>query len=111
MFLVHRIMNLQHGPAGLQVGLYIKKKCTRWVYTIDTVQLGYGSVCQNSTFVQLLLVYQLSLTRILMVNILLRGLKSFNTIYNIIYIYIYIHICMQIEHFHIHAIFLCKFVS
>ena len=37
----------------------------------------------------------LSLTRILTVNILLRALKSFNTIYNSIYIYI----CMQIEHF------------
>ena len=53
----------------------------------------------------------LSLTRILMDNILLRALKSFNTIYNSIYIYIYIYICMQIEHFHIHAIFLWKFVS
>ena len=50
-----------------------------------------------------------SLTRILTVNILLKALKSFNTIFNSIYLYIYI--CMQIEHFHIHAIFLCKFVS
>ena len=49
----------------------------------------------------------LSLTRILTVNILLRALKSFNTIYNSLYIYI----CMQIEHFHIYEIFLCKFVS
>ena len=34
----------------------------------------------------------LSLTRILTVNILLRALKSFNTIYNSIYIYIYTHL-------------------
>ena len=48
-----------------------------------------------------------------MINILVRALKSFNTIYNsiYIYIYIYIHICMQIEHFHIHTVFLGKFVS
>ena len=46
----------------------------------------------------------LSLTQILTVNILLRALKSFNTI-------VYIYICIQIEHFHIHAIFLCKFIS
>ena len=32
--------------------------CTRLVYTTDTVPLGYESVCHNSTFVRLLLVYQ-----------------------------------------------------
>ena len=38
--------------------IYIKKICTRLVHTIDTVPLGYGSVCHNSTFVRFLLVYQ-----------------------------------------------------
>ena len=37
---------------------YIKKICTRLVYTTDTVPLGYESVCHNSTFVRLLMVYQ-----------------------------------------------------
>ena len=48
----------------------------------------------------------LSLTRILTVNIILRALKSFNTIYNSIHIHLYAN-----KHFHIHAIFLCKFIS
>ena len=63
-----------------------------------------------STIVRLFESYwctNLTLTLILTINILLRALKSFNTSYNSIYIYI----CMQIEHFHIHAVFLCKFVS
>ena len=60
MLLVHKIMNYRHGPAGLQadVNTVFIKICTWLVYTIDTVSLGYGSVCHNSTFVRLLLVYQ-----------------------------------------------------
>ena len=60
MLLVHTITNHRHGPIGLQPGIYIYiyKICTRLVYTTDTVPLGYGLVCHNSTFVRLLLVYQ-----------------------------------------------------
>ena len=38
--------------------IYIRKICTRLVYTTDIVPLGYESVCHNSTFVRLLMVYQ-----------------------------------------------------
>ena len=81
----------RHGLVRLQAGMYIYKKkiCTRLVYTTDTVPLGYELVCHNSTFVILLLVYQLSLTQILTVNIILRALKSLNTTYNSIYIHLY----------------------
>ena len=50
------------------------------MYTTDIVSLGYISAYWYTN---------LSLTRILMVNILLRALKSFNTIYNSIYIHLY----------------------
>ena len=53
------------------------KICTRLVYNTDIVPLGYGSVCHNSTFVRLLLVYQSILNSNLIVNILLRAFKSF----------------------------------
>ena len=38
--------------------IYIYTICIWLVYTTDTVPLGFGSVCHNSTFVRLLLVYQ-----------------------------------------------------
>ena len=109
MFSIHKITNHRHGPAGLQ---------GRYIYIYIYILLGWCTLPilsrwatnRYATIVRLFNSYwytNLSLTQILMVNILLRALKSFNTIYNGIYIYI----CMQIEHFHIHAIFLCKFVS
>ena len=88
MLSVHRVMNHRYGPIGLQAGIYIYI-CTWLVYSTDTVPLGYGSVCHNSTFVRLLLVYQFILNSNSNVNILLRELKSFNTIYNSIYIHLY----------------------
>ena len=80
--------------------IYIYKICTQLVYTTDTVPLGYGSVCHNSTFVRLLLVYQFILNLNLIVNILLRAFKSFLGKYNIVCIFI------QINHFNTHAIFM-----
>ena len=80
------------------------KICTQLVYTTDTVPLGYGSVCHNSTFVRLLLVYQSILNLILTVNILLRAFKSFIGKYNIVCIFI------QTNHFNTHAIFM-SFIS
>ena len=93
MISVHKIMNHWHGLAGLQAGMYIYiyiyiyKICTRLVYTTDTVQVGYGSVCHNSAFVRLLLVYQFILNLNLTVNILLRAFKSFLGKYNIVCIF------------------------
>ena len=67
--------------------MYIYKICTRLVYTTDTVPLGYGSVCHNSTFVRLLLVYQYILNLNLTVNILLKTFKSFLGKYSIVCIF------------------------
>ena len=88
--------------AGRYVYIYIciYKICTRLVYTTDTVSLGYGSVCHNSTFVRLLLVYQFILNLNLTVNILLRVFKSFLGKYSIVCIFI------QTNHFNTHAIFM-----
>ena len=79
--------------------IYIYKICTRLVYTADTVPLGYGPVCHNSTFVRLLLVYQFILNLNLTVNILLRALRSFLGKSSIVCIFI------QTNHFNTHAIF------
>ena len=73
---------------------------TWFEYTTDTVPLGYESVCHNSTFVQLLLVYQSILNSNLTVNILLREFKSFIRKYNLVCIFI------QTNHFNTHAIFM-----
>ena len=105
MISVHKITNHRHDPAGLQVDMYIYNIyiyiiCTRLVYTTDTVPLGYGSVCHNSTFVRLLLVYQFILNLNLTVNILLRAFKSFLGKYGIVCIFI------QTNHFNTHAIFM-----
>ena len=95
MISVHRITNHRHGPARLQAGMCIYIYiyiyiyiCTRLVYTIDTVPLSYGSVCHNSTFVRLLLVYQFILNLNLRVNILLRTFKSCLGKYSIVCIFI-----------------------
>ena len=106
MLLVHKIMNHRHGPrwaAGRCKHGFIKK-CTRLVYTTDIVSPGYGSVCHNSTFIRLLLVYQSIHNSNLMVNILLRAFKSFRGKYNIVCIFI------QTNHFNTHAIFM-SFIS
>ena len=42
----------------IYIYIYIYIICTRLVYTTDTVLLGYESICHNSTFVRLLMVYQ-----------------------------------------------------
>ena len=76
------------------------KICTRLVYTIDTVTLGYGSICHNSTFVRLLLVYQSILNSNLTVNIILRTFKSFIGKYNIVCVFI------QTNHFNTRTIFM-----
>ena len=91
MLLVHRITNHRHGPVGLQAGIQPSKYYI-YIYTTtttDTVLLGYD---RYATMVRLFDTYwytNLSLTQILMINILLRALKSFNTIYNSIYIHLY----------------------
>ena len=102
MISVHRITNHRHGAAGLHAGMYIY---IRLVYTIDTVSLGYRSVCHNSTFVRLLLVYQFILNLNLTVNILLRALKSFLGKYSIVCIFI------QTNHLNTHAIFMSLFLQ
>ena len=111
MLSVHRITNHRHGPAGLQAGIYIYIYIYIYVLGWCTIPiLSLWATDRYATIVRLFDSYwytNLFLTRILTANILLRALKSFNTIYDSIYIYI----CMQIEHFHIHAILLCKFVS
>ena len=110
MILVHKITNHLHGPTGLQASMYIYIYiyiyiiCTWLVYTTGTVQLGYGSICHNSTFVRLLLVYQFILDLNLTVNILLRAFKSILGKYNIVCIFI------QTNHFNTHAIFM-SFIS
>ena len=114
MISVHRITNHRQGPARLQAGMcvcvsiyiyiYIYKVCTRLVYITDTVPLGYGSVCHNSTFVRLLLVYQFIFNLNLTINILLRAFKSCLGKYSIICIFI------QTNHFNTHAIFM-SFIS
>ena len=112
MFSVYRITNHWHGIVGLQAGIYIKKNVLGWCTLLPI--LSRWATDRYATIVRLFDYYwytNLSLTQILTINILLRALKSFNTIYNSIYIYIHTYICMQIEHFHIHVIFLCKFVS
>ena len=86
------------------VSQYINKICTRLVYTTDTVPLGYRSVCHNSTFVLLLLVFQFIFNLNLIVNILLRAFKSFLGKYSIVCIFI------QTNHFNTHAIFM-SFIS
>ena len=108
MISVHRITNHRHDLVGLQAGMcvcvcvyiYIYIICTRLVYTTDTVSLGYGSVCHNSTFIRLLWVYQFILNLNLTVNILLRAFKSFLGKYSIVCIFI------QTNHFNTHAIFM-----
>ena len=73
--------------------------------------LSHWAMDRYATIVRLFDSYRytnLSLTRILTVNILLRALKSCNTIYNNIYIYIHLY---ANKTFSFHAIFLCKFVS
>ena len=91
MLSVHKITNHRHGPVGLQAGIYIyiKKYVLGWC-TLPI--LSRWATDQYATIVRLFDSYwytNLSLTRILMVNILLRALKSFNTIYNSIYIHLY----------------------
>ena len=89
MLSVHRIMNHRHGPAGLLAGIYIKKICTQ-LCTLPI--LSRWATDQYATIVRLFDSYwytNLSLTLILTVNILLRALKSLNTIYNSIYIHLY----------------------
>ena len=61
----------------IYIYMYLVGVHYRLVYTTVTVLLGYGSVCHNSTFVLLLLVYQFILNLNLTVNILLRAFKSF----------------------------------
>ena len=92
MLSVHRITNHRHGPAGLQAGVntVLKKYVLGWCTLLI---LSRWVTDRYATIVRLFDSYwytNLSLTRILTVNILLRALKSFNTIYNSIYIYIYI---------------------
>ena len=93
MISMHRITNHRHGPIGMQTGMYvcvyiyIYKICIQLVYTPDTVPRGYGLVCHNSTFVQLLLVYKFILNLNLTVNILLRAFKSFLGKYSIVCIF------------------------
>ena len=105
MLSVYWITIHQHSPTRLQAGIYI--------YILDWCTLSILSRWAPDRYAIIVRLFSsywytnLSLTRNLTVNILLRALKSFNTIYNSLYIYI----CMHIEHFHIHAIFLCKFVS
>ena len=87
MLSVHMITNHRHGLAGLQAGIYIYVLgwCTLPI-------LSLWATDRYATIVRLLDSYcytNLSLTRILTVNILLRALKSFNTIYNSIYIHLY----------------------
>ena len=97
MLLMHKIMNHQHGPTRLQAGVYI------YIYIYIKYVLGWCTLPilsrwatdRYATIVCLFDSYwytNLSLTQILTVNILLRALKSFNTIDNSIYIYIYIYI-------------------
>ena len=93
MISMHRITNHRYGPVRLQASIYIYIYiyiyiCTRLVYTTDTVPLGYRSVCHNSTFVQLLLVYQFILNLNLTINILLRAFKLFLGKYSIVCIFI-----------------------
>ena len=71
----------------MYIYIYIYIICTRLVYTTDIVPLSYGSVCHNSTFVQLLLVYQFILNLNLTINILLRAFKSFLGKYSIVCIF------------------------
>ena len=106
MIAVHMITNHRHGLARLQTGMYIYIYiiCTWLVYTTDTVPLGYRSVCHNSTFVRLILVYQFIINLNLTVNILLMAFKSFLVKYSIICIFI------QTNHFNTHAIFI-SFIS
>ena len=112
MISVHRITNHRHDPARLQAGMcvcvcvyiYIYKICIRLVYTTDTVPLGYGLVCHNSTFVLLLLVYQFILNLNLTINILLKAFKSFLGKYSIVCIFV------QTNHFNTHTIFM-SFIS
>ena len=90
MLSVHTITNHQHGPVGLQPGIYIKKK-----YVLGWCTLLILSRWATDWYVTIVRLFDsywytnLSLTRILTVNILLRALKSFNTIYNSIYIHLY----------------------
>ena len=90
MLLVHRITNHWHSLAELQAGIYILKKYVLGWCTLPI--LSRWATDWYATIVRLFDSYwytNLSLTRILTVNILLRALKSFNTIYNSIYIHLY----------------------
>ena len=85
----------------IYIYIYIYIICTWLVYTTDTVPLGYGSICHNSTFVRLLLVYQFILNLNLTVNILLRAFKSFLGKY-IIVLFIYTNKSFQYScNFHV----------
>ena len=106
MLSVHKITNHRNGPPRLQAGIYIYKYVLGWC-TLSI--LSRWDIDQYATIVSLFDSYwytNLSLTRILIVKILLRALNSFNAIYNSIYIHLY-----TIEHFQIHEVFICKFVS
>ena len=81
-------------------GQYIYKK--KYILGWCTLSILYHwATDQYATIVRLFDSYwytNLSLTRILKVNILLRALKSFNTIYNSIYIYIHLYANRTFSH-------------
>ena len=93
MLLVHRITNHRHRSCWV-AGRYIYKK--KYVLGCCTLSiLSRWATDRYATIVRLFDSYwytNLSLTRILTMNILLRALKSFNTIYNSIYIHLYANI-------------------
>ena len=77
MILAHKIMNHRHSPAGLQAGIYIKKN-----YVLGWCKLPIlprWAMDRYATIVRLFDSYwytNLSLTLIIMVNILLRALLT-----------------------------------
>ena len=90
MLSVHRIANHRHGPAGLQACIYIYIYIYIGWCTLSI--LSHWATDRYATIIRFFDSYwytNLSLTRILTVNILLRVLKSFSTIYNSIYIHLY----------------------
>ena len=95
MLLEHRITNHRHGPAGLQAGIYIYIYIYIYKYVLGWCTLPILSRWATDRYATIVCLFDsywytnLSLTRILTINILLRALKSFNTIYNSIYIHLY----------------------